>query len=149
MEVKTFCVFQFESDDIRAVVSSITGTLKCGPEEIKAEVEQHLLSVFQGSFDPIPPDREESRSDHLYHGTGGDGSGGHGDQQQDDHSYASSQSPTLPQSDGSGTLQTDPQGWMDRSFSFTEVKKASSLLQNCKALIVYQTSLLRMQVTSF
>ena len=102
-----------KSDDIKAVVSSITGTLKCGPEDIKAEVEHHLLSVFQGSYDPIPPDRGDSRPDHSYHEVGGDGSGRRDDQQQHDHFYATPQSPTLPQSDSSRTLQTDPQGWMD------------------------------------
>ena len=43
-----------KSTDIRAVISSVTGTIKCNPEDIKDEVALHILHVFKGSFSPIP-----------------------------------------------------------------------------------------------
>ena len=42
-----------QSADISAVVDPITGVLQCGIDEIKSAVEDHLASVFQGSFEPI------------------------------------------------------------------------------------------------
>ena len=47
-----------QSSDISAVLSS-SGVLKCGNDEICAEVETHLCDVFQGSMEslstPLPP----------------------------------------------------------------------------------------------
>lgn len=118
-----------KSDDIRAVVSSVTGTLKCHPEDIKNEAELFLCKVFKGSFDPIPCDKPD---DHTY--SAPVHSSVEGTTQPCDHPYTASPSPTLPRSDGSGSIESDPQGWLEREFPVDEVKRAVSTLQNCKAV---------------
>ena len=45
--------------------------------------------------------------------------------------------PILPgkhDSESSFVIRTDPQGWMDKAFSLSEIKKAVKKLQNCKAM---------------
>ena len=118
-----------KSDDIRAVISSLTGTLKCNPDDIRDEVAIHLLKVFQGSFDPIPV---VAASEHSY--CAPTGSETPLNEDKFDHSYVAKHSPCLPMSDGSETVESDPTGWMDKKFVVGEIKKAVSLLQNCKAV---------------
>ena len=97
-----------KSADIRAVISSLTGTIKCNPEDIKDEVAIHLLNVFKGSFDSIPVRVD---NDHEY--CANPSSEPKSPLVDVDHSYTASHSPKLPVSDGSGSLETDPTGWMD------------------------------------
>ena len=110
-------------------MSSLSGTLKCNPEDIKSEVELHLLKVFQGSFEPIPAEPE---SDHNY-AANMQGSSGMTDREHD-HSYTADSSPRLPPSDGSQTIESDPGGWLDKEFTVGEVKVAVNMLKNCKAV---------------
>lgn len=50
-----------------------------------------------------------------------------------DHPYSASPSPTLPVSDGSASLQTDPHGWLNEQFTVKEVMKSIKKLKNGKA----------------
>ena len=55
-----------KSTDINAVLSPASNSLKCNPEDIKLEVEQHLLRVFNGSFYPIESNEQPLACDHNY-----------------------------------------------------------------------------------
>ena len=57
----------------------------------------------------------------------------HGPSNHSDHHYASSPSPSLPPSDGSCSLQTDPSGWIDRDYIVGEIRYAVKRLENGKA----------------
>ena len=56
------------------------------------------------------------------------------DHEYTDHTYSMRSTPILPSGDGSGNVKTDPQGFMDKPFSDSEVIKAVNKLQNNKAL---------------
>ena len=111
-----------QSAQISAMVDSGTGSLKCGLDEIKSEVEQHLLNVFHGSYDPVrveplpPSAQEQVNVPHLQ-----------------DHLYGSGSQTSLPTLSNDGNIETDPQGWMDKDFSQSDVKKAIKLLKSGKS----------------
>ena len=110
-----------QSSAISAVVEPATGVLKCGIDEIKTEVEEHLSRVFHGSFDPVdnvadgtPP--PQAQTDRLQ-----------------DHSYSVQLTPSLPSVNNSTEIETDPQGWTNRKFSNSEVKKIVKSLKGGKS----------------
>ena len=118
-----------QSSDLSAVVDPVSGVVKCGLDDIKTEVEKHLTTVFQGSFDKIPPTRAyEVIIDHSY---GFDRPSFPGTPL--DHGYSVDPSPSLPSFDSSGTLERDPSTWLNKEFSVSEVKKILKNLQNGKA----------------
>ena len=116
-----------QSSDIDAVLSPVTGVLHCSPEAINTEVENHIVKVFSGSFDPIPVVRMPV--DHPY----ASGPVPVTADPSSDHPYSASPLPRLPVSDGSGSLQTDPHGWINKQFTVKEVMKSIKKLKNCKA----------------
>lgn len=112
-----------QSSDISAVVNPATGVLKCGIDDIKSEVEEHLCRVFSGSMeplgvdaavgDPLPPVLDVVQ-DH-------------------DHPYGVHLFPKLPNEDSSASLLSDPAGWTNRTFSFGDVKRVIKSLKGGKS----------------
>ena len=103
------------SNNITAVLSPTSGVLKCAPDEVKSEVENHLKSVFLGSFDPVPadqPDVPAAAHDHPYSVDGGR---------------------RLPSVDNSASLERDPAGWINSDFTDEEISKIVRKLKNGKA----------------
>ena len=118
-----------QSTDLSAVVDPVSGVVKCGVDEIKTEVEKHLMSVFQGSFAKIPPTREyEVVIDHCYAFDRPTIPG-----RLLDHGYSVDPSPSLPSLDSSGSLERDPTTWVNKEFSDKEVKNVLKKLKNGKA----------------
>ena len=115
------------SSDIDAVVSTEGGSLKCDPNDIKEEVEKHLVKVFKGSTEPFAA--KDSLPDHSYSLPVSAE-----DLDSVDHNYTSVPSSGLPPSDGSGSVGTDPLGWMNRKFVYDEVVSAVRKLKNSKAM---------------
>ena len=113
------------SVDISAVTDS-NGVLICDPEGIRIEVEKHLIKVFKGSLTPFLPADILTSSTLISEEQ-------HGPSSHSDHQYAASSSPSLPPSDGSCSLQTDPQGWIDRDYNIGEIRYAVGRLENGKA----------------
>ena len=110
-----------QSSEISAVVDPASGALKCGIDEIKTEVENHLCRTFQGSLEPIPvdvipPAPPPQPEANVPHG----------------HEY-SLQPPTLPSLDQTGDLLTDPGGWLNRSFTIAEVQEVLKTLHSGKS----------------
>ena len=118
-----------KSNDIDAVFCPETGTLHCSPEEIAMKTEEHLQRLFSGSTDPFPAHSEAS--DHTYHDSARNLNTS---DPLSDHPYSSSASPQLPASDGSGSLQTDPDGWINKAFTLDEVVSAVKKLKRGKAV---------------
>ena len=118
-----------QSSEIDAVLTE-DGVLHCSPEDVIHEVEGHLVRLYSGDLDPIPPD--VPANDHGYASnlcppfTTSDPSC--------DHPYSSSASPRLPTSDGSGSLETDPDGWMNRDFILSDIVQAVKTLKCNKAV---------------
>ena len=109
------------SSDIPAVRSPTTGQLKTDPKEIIAETENHLKSLFHGSFTQIPPDT------HVR--------GDYSAPRQDEHSYSSKSTQVLLKCSetGSGFVHDDPVGFLDADISFSEIQEAIKELSNLKA----------------
>ena len=120
------CPSKKQSTDLSAVVDPVSGVVKCEVDEIKTEVEKHLTSVFQGSYNKIPPSRDvHHANEHSYSvdrpsfpGTASD------------HGYSVDPSPSLPALNSSGTLERDPSKWINKDFTVKEVKM---MLKNGKA----------------
>ena len=118
-----------QSSEIDAVVTA-DGVLHCSPEDVIHQVEEHLVRLYSGDLEPIPLDIPTE--DHSYASnkcpsfTTSDPSC--------DHPYSSSASPRLPISDGSGSLETDPQGWMNREFTLSDIVQAVKTLKCNKAV---------------
>ena len=106
-----------QSSDISAVISPTSGVLKCERDEIISEVEEHLISVFNGSFNKVP------------HGPNDDAQSVH----TSEHSYSLNQHRLLPNIDGSATVDKDPAGWINKDFTDKEVLKIVKQLNNCRA----------------
>ena len=124
-----------KSCEIDAVLSPTTGILHCAPEEIALQVENHLVSVFNGSLEPIPVgpvDNGHGHGDHAYAGEPGPAMAT--SDPATDHPYSASASPRLPDSDGSTSIQTDPNGWLDKDFSLRDVERAVKTLKAGKAV---------------
>ena len=125
-----------KSSEIDAVLSPTTGILHCAPEEIILQVEMHLVAVFDGSLVPIPPN-SSTLDDHAY--VEGARPATATSDPSADHSYSSSASPRFPStSDGSSSIQTDPNGWLDKDFSLENVIHAVKKLKAGKAAGVDQ-----------
>ena len=107
--------------EIEAVVSP-DGILHCFPEEISLLTEGHLLNVFQGSLEPIHVDETLHDHDHSYASKSCPSSST--SDPSSDHPYSGNASPSLPLPDGSGSITTDPDGWINRDFTSAEVSKA-------------------------
>ena len=120
-----------QSSEIEAVVSP-DGVVHCSPDEIGPLVENHLVQVFQGSLEPVhvgepPHDQDHSyASKHCPSSSTSDPSS--------DHPYSGNASPRLPCPDGSGSIMTDPDGWINRDFTSAEVSKAIKKLKGGKAV---------------
>ena len=112
-----------QSTDINAVLSS-SGVLKCEPDAIRVEVENHLSNVFLGSVEPVlaPP---QAGNDHqrVPDSTSHPG----------DHSYGAVQSPVLPCVGRSNCLDRNPSNWLGRDFTAKEIKCIAKTLKCNKA----------------
>ena len=115
------------SSNIDAVISQDGGSLKCDPHAIKEEVEKHLARVFKGSTEPFVTG--EVILDHSY---------AQPVAAEDfvtvDHGYTKPPSAGLPPSDGSGSVETDPLGWVNKEFLYDEIVSAVRNLKNSKAV---------------
>ena len=117
-----------QSSDISAVVDPVSGVIKCNPDEIRTGVEDHLLAVFNGSFETlgkpvvVKPDHSYSRSESVSH------SGC-----LPDHTYPVNPSPCLPKIDSSSSVEFDPSGWLNASITFHDVNSMLKLMKNGKA----------------
>ena len=116
-----------QASDIDAVVAP-DGELHCSPEGIANQVEGHLQRVFKGDLNPISP--HVPASDHTYASTKCPSFS----TSSNDHPYSSSASPRLPCSDGSGSIETDPDGWINRDFTLADITKAVKSLKGGKAV---------------
>lgn len=98
-------------------------------EQSKSEVEDHLVPMFHGSMEPIVPDSSEDCvfMDHSY------ASATKRVDDDGDHCYGRSSSPSLRVGDESASIRMDPQGWLDKKFSMDEVVKSVQKLKNSKA----------------
>ena len=119
----------FKSNTIDAVISS-DGAVHCSPEDVNHQVEKHLVSIFNGSLDPIKvvPEADNhtyAKKDRPSFTTSDSSS---------DHPYSTSASPSLPMSDGSGSVKTDPDGWINRDFTLSEVVQTVKKLKGGKAV---------------
>ena len=118
-----------QSTDLSAVIDPVSGVVKCDVDEIKTEVEKHLTKVFQGSFDKIPPSKENILADdHCYRSNQPSYPG-----TPLDHGYSVNPSPSLPSVDSSGSLEGDPATWLNKEFKVKEVKEMLKKLNNGKA----------------
>ena len=116
-----------QASDIDAVVAP-DGELHCSPEGIANQVEGHLQRVFKGDLNPVTP--HVPASDHTYSSTKCPSF----TTSSNDHPYSSSASPRLPCSDGSGSIETDPDGWINRDFTLADITKAVKSLKGGKAV---------------
>ena len=119
-----------QTSDISAVVDPVSGAVKCDVDEIKSETEKHIINVFEGCYEKIPPVcvPHTAVSDHSYNQSRQSFPGS-----LHDHSYSFDPSPSLPCIDSSGSLETDPGSWLNNEFSAGEVKKIFKKLNNGKA----------------
>ena len=105
------------------------GSLIHDKECIKLEVENHLQRTFLGSLDPINSDDSDPVIlDHSY------AKSDQFDNEYTDHTYSMPSTPILPCGNGSRNVKMDPQGFMDKPFSDSEVMNAVNKLQNNKAI---------------
>ena len=108
-----------QSADISAVLAD-DGTLKCEPDAIRLEAEQHLCRVFEGSLEvlvpevlpPVLPSPGAVPVDHL---------------------YCVNPGPTLPHAGVSDCVDRNPNNWLARAFTMKEVKSMAMSLLNNKA----------------
>ena len=100
------------------------GVVKCDPEEIKLEVENHLKRIFSGSFHPSVDDdvgvEEENVDDFI-------------PSPYSDETYAVGPVPVLPSCGDSDLLESNPDRWLGRRFTAKEIRKVASTLNNNKA----------------
>ena len=107
-----------QSTEISAVLSE-SGVLKCNPDEIKHEVENHLVKVFLGSLESLsPPDAVP---------VGGITPANV------DHGYAHDYSSALPEAGASESLDLDPNLWLARRFTSKEIRTIAKTLLGNKA----------------
>ena len=118
-----------QTSDISAVINPTTGVVKCDLNDILVETENHLIDVFNGSLEEIPPTSVAvSRDDHPYAEPRVQVPGA-----MPDHPYCVDPSPSLPALDASGNLDTDPGNWLNRQFTSAEVREVLKTLKNGKA----------------
>ena len=110
-----------QSTEITSVQDS-EGSLKCEPNEIIREVENHFVRVFDGSVNPVPPPASDLiESEKFIPSTYGD------------HTYAVSPMPMLLEYDDSDSIDSNPNRWLGRRFTANEVKSTAKSLLNNKA----------------
>ena len=112
-----------QSTEITAVLSK-SGVLKCDPEAIRMEVEDHFVGVFKGSIESLPTSPLLAQVPH--------------DDCQSlpldvDHRYAANCSPTLPRIGFSESLDLNPDAWLGQSFTTKEIRMVAKTLLNNKA----------------
>ena len=118
-----------KTSEIDAVVGD-DGVVHCSLEEIAVQTEKHLVKVYDGSLDPIPvfvPPDDHSYASHSSPPRAPPDTAS-------DHPYSSSPSPRLPASDGSGSVNTDPDGWINRDFTLDEIIRSVKTLKGGKAV---------------
>ena len=115
-----------KSSDITAAFDPSSGVLKCNAEEIKLIAEDHLKTIFHGSFDKVPVNPTENTSEHQYAAVPPTGNPA-------DHTYSVDPCPTLPHRNDSCELEPDPAGWLNVRFNVKEVTKMVKLLKVGKA----------------
>ena len=123
-----FSPSQKQSSDISAVVDPVSGVVKCNSDEIIAEVEVHLTSVFEGSSERIVKPVCVN-PDHVYAKKPQPSVPG----SLPDHTYSVNPSPCLPHHRSDASLGGDPTGWMNCDFEPKEVQKILKQLKTCKA----------------
>lgn len=115
-----------KSSDIRCIIDERTGVLKCTPTDIAHEVECHIKNIFQGDFHPFSTESKYNHGeDHPYSKS---------DTSETDNNFHSYSTPTrLFSSDNSESLEQDPVGFLDSSFTVEEIKVAVRSLKGSKA----------------
>ena len=104
---------------LSAVVNPLSGVVKCDIDEIRTEVENHLINVFEGSYDKVSTDLPSpDLSDHSY-------------AQPQDNSVPVN--PSLSNLDAGGSIETNPTGWLNSFFDLSEIQKIVKRLKNGKA----------------
>ena len=117
---------------LSAVVDPITGVVKCDPDQIKSEVENHVITVFQGSFEQVTAQLPQPvQSDHGYAQCPRASFPG----RHPDHSYSVNPSPVLVNRDSSGTVESNPSGWLNSQFEVCEL----SCLEKVSSFFLFDT----------
>ena len=116
-----------QNSEISAVLNPVSGVVHCNLDDIVSDTEEHLLKVYQGSFDKIVT--EHDNPDHSYASRRAKPV----HNQAPDHPYSQPPSLKLPKLDSSSDLQSDPAGWLNSDFSMQEVKTMIKQLKNGKA----------------
>ena len=140
--IRHFWSFLSDKNTKSAVISMVvdeqTGAVKTSPDEIIVEVENYIKSLFNGSN--TPPDKSSVNSDfsndHTYTSppdTVIPPPVSDNNQSFSDHDYANTGGPKLRSVDQSGSLLTDPVGFMDSDFTSQEIFDAISTLSRDKA----------------
>ena len=113
-----------QSAVISAVVDPTSGAVKCNNDGIIAVTEGHLITTFQGSYNPIQPEPPEppapTASDHSY-------------VQPPEADPAAVTRQGLVNLDTDKSLNTNPTGWLNTPFEVKEIKAALDKLENGKA----------------
>ena len=119
-----------QSSEISAVIDPVSGAVKCGLDEIKDNVESHMIEVYQGSYDMIVTANTAATThiDHSYTNVQQTVPGA-----MPDHSYSFDPSPSLPSLDSCDTLEGNPGVWINREISSCEVSAVLKDLKNGKA----------------
>lgn len=115
--------------DISATIDPVSGTVHCDIDEIKSDTENHLLKVFNGSLEKIPPEVPVRTHDHNYSTKRPSPA----PVVPPDHHYSVNASPTLPHHDNSCQITSDPSGWLNAKFCLSEIKHVVKNLKNGKA----------------
>ena len=122
---------------ISMVVDDQTGAVKTSPDEIVIETENYIKSLFNGSY--TPPGKSSVNSDYCTDHTYTSPPDTvipppvNDNQSFSDHDYAASGGPKLISIDQSGSLLTDPVGFMDSDFTLQEIFDSISTLSRDKA----------------
>ena len=103
-------------------VQAASGIMKCDPEDVKLEVENHLQQVFSGSLHPIEDDDDLEEIEENFIPSS-----------YSDNTYAVNSVPLLPASGDSDLLESDPDRWLGRRFAAKEIQKVAKSLNNNKA----------------
>ena len=140
--MKTFWKYVSRIPQKRCEISSLqnkgTGVLHCEPEEVLKEVTDYIKVIFTGSDqvgaqgkdevnEKVLRDVETVKHDHSYAQELPGGA------TMPDHEYGCSGSPSMDSVDSAKRPKSDPGGFLDRDFSYKEVKDIIDSLGNGKA----------------
>ena len=107
-----------QSTEISAVLSE-SGALKCEPEDVRHEVENHLVKTFLGSLETLSHPKPVFADNTMPMDT--------------DHTYAHDYSSALPKVGNSENIDKNPNNWLARRFTSKEVRTVANTLLNNKA----------------